>query len=861
VHNEWRGTFDEFEEAVEFGELDLFLRIESGGADSAVPVVTPTPQASSSQSITPADTNGSSTKLEAVEKPLPRATSHSVKLLDRLAQPRAPSMNSLAPALPHAPSGSGFRKEHDAESFLSSLGISDLNLTEEELNEILEEGKDDKAGASIPASSSGERGNGKYPSDLGISSSKPAVARTYTPSAEAGIKPLRLARMGDSSQKASSSASPLRTTPSARFNASHLSSKALAAEAQASISSRAISSVKIREAVSKGDKLEDAFRSTRDASRADEKENVVGREDLDDLMASLGLSDVKMSEEEAEAFLMDGTIPTGLDMHGDRLGRAGGAAEKARSQAAARDVAKKAKEKGYGSENSRPASVASSSGLTDPPEEHNVEEERKVAKESDVPTEEKVGEVLIPEEVDKVDEEAVGAEESKELEAKSGAVDSEVAAESPSEAKDDEEGNHAKEVIEDKGDEASIAEAEPTSDLKCEEEEDSIKPTADTNAQVDTQALNSSEDTPMQRKIDLPVVSSDSDTTKGKTSTSSVATLLEVQVHAPSEDIDTAPEDGEGVSNEDRPADENRERSLDAESVETNAVDAKNDANESKEASSGLDEDGVKEPSEAEASSPTQHSSKEKEEAPIVPKLPEEVPEVQPAVSEESPPTTEKALLPELPFSPARGQANLSASKSLSPPLSPNPALASSSKPKSPSTEKATLSPNLIQTSPSTSRRQNSNDSLSPSRRAMDLPRSMSSDSSISEDLMPPSNSPHQSSPSNIEGSRSPKSPMSMKSPKSATKKFFGIGRRRRKSGEQESDEEEDVQTSSVNVPSPITNNRSQKTLSMILREADEALNGASDDEDGYDDDEGAFSHDFDAEGGADDGIEVETAR
>lgn len=103
-----------------------------------------------------------------------------------------------------------------------------------------------------------------------------------------------------------------------------------------------------------------------------------------------------------------------------------------------------------------------------------------------------------------------------------------------------------------------------------------------------------------------------------------------------------------------------------------------------------------------------------------------------------------------------------------------------------------------------------------------------------------------------------------MKSPKSATKKFFGIGRRRRKSGEQESDEELEIQTSSTNVSPPDANNRSQKTLSMILREADEALNGASDDDDGYGgshDDEGAFSLDFEVEEGADDGIKVETRK
>jgi hypothetical protein len=68
---------------------------------------------------------------------------------------------------------------------------------------------------------------------------------------------------------------------------------------------------------------------------------------------------------------------------------------------------------------------------------------------------------------------------------------------------------------------------------------------------------------------------------------------------------------------------------------------------------------------------------------------------------------------------------------------------------------------------------------------------------------------------------------------------------------------------SSTSPPLPSTENnaRGQKTLSMILREADEALNGVSDDEDGLGqshDDEGAFSlelDDVDGKGGL--GIEA----
>lgn len=316
MHNEWRGTFEEFEESIEFGELDLFLKIDP--ARTQHDALNASASRSAGSSSTPSETISSSSDsyVSASSSKAPnRSVSHSVKSVARLAQPKAPSHSNLAPALPFAPAGSGRRKDHDAETFLTSLGISDLNLTEEELNEILEAGKsttNDKTAST--KEENGSDASRKYPSSLGIGSSKPPVQRTYIPSAGAGVKPLQFAKMGNGTQRSATSS----MTPSARYNDSQSSSKLLAAEAQASISSRSFSSLKLRDAVSRGDKLEDAFKSTKEASANGHKEHIVGREDLDELMSSLGLDNVEMTEEEADAFLLDGSIPSGLNTHASR---------------------------------------------------------------------------------------------------------------------------------------------------------------------------------------------------------------------------------------------------------------------------------------------------------------------------------------------------------------------------------------------------------------------------------------------------------------------------------------------------------------------------------------------------------------
>ncbi|PWN34766.1 uncharacterized protein FA14DRAFT_188822 [Meira miltonrushii] len=359
VHNEWRGTFEEFEESVEFGELDLFLRIDQERAkrEAEEGLAPQLPVASSSQSSDLASASSS----EALKPPTvtPRKPSkHVVAEVPRLAQPRAPSQNTLAPALPTAKAGYDRVGKNDTDGFLRSLGLSEMSLTEDELNEVLDAGRDTaekrkgrtSSGAEGDTSANGEsadRGEGKYPNSLGlgISSKQAPVPRTYVPSADAGVKPLRLAKMGNGDSSRSSSAA----SPHARYNASQSSSRALAAEAQASASSRSFSTTKLREAVSQGDDLKAAMSQTRLASGTDTAEQVVGREDIDDLLASLGLDDVKMTDEEAEAFLFDGSIPDGMGASGARLGRSTSMADRARFETAAHDVAQRARGKGYGS--------------------------------------------------------------------------------------------------------------------------------------------------------------------------------------------------------------------------------------------------------------------------------------------------------------------------------------------------------------------------------------------------------------------------------------------------------------------------------------------------------------------------------
>lgn len=284
VNNEWVGSYDEFEEAVEFGELELFLGVSPAAAQATPPAPHPAQQAVSSKDP------------------------------------------SLYPTLPYAAEGAGRWKEPDADQFISSLNIKEEELNDADVDALL---------ADI----------GKLPSEPSSSSEK-----KYVPSKEAAIKPLRLAKMGpQTSHQRMPSGSPspsgsagTRASPVARYSATQRSTRALAAEAAALTSNRKTSGALLREAVSQGKTLDDAMEESR-------MKHIVSQDNIDDLFASLGLSNIDIGDNEVDQFLEQGAIPQGLRLGGERVQRPSTAADKARDEAVARDLALKAKQKGHGS--------------------------------------------------------------------------------------------------------------------------------------------------------------------------------------------------------------------------------------------------------------------------------------------------------------------------------------------------------------------------------------------------------------------------------------------------------------------------------------------------------------------------------
>ncbi|KAN0062952.1 hypothetical protein ACQY0O_004774 [Thecaphora frezii] len=283
VNNEWRGTFDEFEEAVEFGELQTFLGV------SPQQVPNPTEPTSIAPSVHPAQ--------------------------------QATSANdpSLYPTIHLAPEGSGKRAELTADEFIASLGLTDDSLTEADADALI---------ASIGTPE-------------GIQAAT-TVKKAFTPSPEAAIKPLRLARMGKapSSPSSSSGGGSMRSPSMARFSISQRSGKALAAEASALVNNRKASGAVLREAVSQGKTLEEAMQQS-------QIKDIVSNDDLDHLFASLGLKGAELGDDEVDAFLVDGVIPDGLVSGGSRLMRSSTQADRSRNEAAAREVVQKVKEKGF----------------------------------------------------------------------------------------------------------------------------------------------------------------------------------------------------------------------------------------------------------------------------------------------------------------------------------------------------------------------------------------------------------------------------------------------------------------------------------------------------------------------------------
>ncbi|CAO1630023.1 unnamed protein product [Jaminaea pallidilutea] len=342
VHNEWRGTFEEFEESVEFGELDQFLRIDHSRADSKPPEVSNGHMAEAGSSVA-SSTNGTAS---------------------------LPSMSKLPPApvaAPRmAPEGSGAGpKRNSMDDFLASLEAwkpQVEDMSEADITALLEEGESAQAKRAHESAPKAPKDSRIYHGASPLP--KAEVKRTYFPTAEAGVRPLRLAKMGDDSRSVSTPAGSGPSSPSssrnaaaspssshqsmspngsqyARFSASQNSSRALAAEASASASNRVFSAKQVRSALDTGQTLKDLMAdlsSSRVRSRHD------GRDEADSILEELGLADLKLTDEEAEAFLRDGEVPQGMELGGSRLLRGGTLSRKAREQGAARDVAGRARE-------------------------------------------------------------------------------------------------------------------------------------------------------------------------------------------------------------------------------------------------------------------------------------------------------------------------------------------------------------------------------------------------------------------------------------------------------------------------------------------------------------------------------------
>lgn len=342
VHNEWRGTFEEFEEAVEFGELDLFLRIDASRVAAAQPDVV----------------------VAVKEEPTPY-----VEITPQTASklPKLPPAPTAAPRMAPVGSGAGPRR-NSLDDFLDSLDMSQLNLdsmSESDVSAILEEGESAKAKQAHESAI-------RAPKDTWRDANKPAagssikdqpVRRTYFPTEQAGTKPLRLPKMGNGTRSATTPSMPQPLTPKshdtdmsgsrlsprsprspthARFSASQNSSRALAAEASASASARHVSARQFRTGLDSGKMLQEVVQDY--SADSSSSRNLFGSTDADAILEELGLANIAMTEEEAEAFLLDGVIPEGMDLGGSRLRGAKSKASKAREQEAAKAVASKARD-------------------------------------------------------------------------------------------------------------------------------------------------------------------------------------------------------------------------------------------------------------------------------------------------------------------------------------------------------------------------------------------------------------------------------------------------------------------------------------------------------------------------------------
>ncbi|CAO1632927.1 unnamed protein product [Parajaminaea phylloscopi] len=356
VHNEWRGTFEEFEEAVEFGELDLFLRIDPARATGAVAG----PSASAQADLEAPVVDGSADA--AVGEPASNGTSTSDKGLQSGAA-KIPAAPAAAPTM--APEGSGAGPERNSmDEFLDSLSAWKPHadtLSDADLSALLDEGESANAKKAFEEAPKAPKPSHAFPGDVASSSSSSsaAVKRTYFPSEDAGVRPLRLPKMGNAARAVSSPVSSLlsasnsptsssdiagsRRSPSqyARFSASQNSSRALAAEASASTSTRVFSAKQVRAGLDSGKRLQEVLGQVQETAHDNRRAGFSG--EADGLLEELGLSDLKLTDEQAEAFLLSGQVPEGMEVGGTKLQRGGTLARKARDQEAARDVADRAR--------------------------------------------------------------------------------------------------------------------------------------------------------------------------------------------------------------------------------------------------------------------------------------------------------------------------------------------------------------------------------------------------------------------------------------------------------------------------------------------------------------------------------------
>ena len=234
VHNEWRGTYEEFEEAVELGDLLNFLRIDPNRR-TAPPVA---------QSIPPVSSPGPASKSNVKLPPAPTL----------MATPAAPGQ------------GARILKDEDPLAFLPQ----GTTVTDAEVDELLKELE-----KPLPRT----------------------TRRTYVPSSRA--------RMAEPTAPSLLESSTRPSEISARYNPEERSTNSLVSEA-----AKAIGVEPKPRSYAPRMKLN---KMSLDQIMADRRARMAQTEQsrkTDELFASLGLSDVVISDKEAYEFLEHGKVPS-----------------------------------------------------------------------------------------------------------------------------------------------------------------------------------------------------------------------------------------------------------------------------------------------------------------------------------------------------------------------------------------------------------------------------------------------------------------------------------------------------------------------------------------------------------------------